>query len=1104
MPSRSSITTAAAFFLLSIAVVRAPAADEIAHGDGVIVGEPAKDAIAAIKSFKTDPGMKIDLFASEPLLKNPVAFTQDELGRWFIAESYRQEKGIEDNRGHAAWLNDDIAAQTIEDRLAMIHKYYPDPAKFAERFAKEEERIVRIEDTKGAGVADKATVFADGFRDPLDGSGAGLIARGKELWWTCIPNLWRFVDNDGDGKADVKDKMLTGFGVKFALRGHDMHGLRFGPDGKLYFSIGDRAINVTSKEGKKFPFTESGSIMRCNPDGTAFEVYATGVRNPQELAFNELGDLFTGDNNSDGGDMARFTQLVEGGDCGWRMSYQYLNDRGPWMRERPWDEKIAPSVKYIIPCIANISNGPSGLTYNPGTGLSPKYNRHFFLSDFRGGASASVVHDIELEQQGAWYKKKQVHDFVKGILTTDVEFGVDGGLYVLDWVEGWSGANKGRIYKFTDQSADTTLQRDTQKIIAEGMSKRSVDELVTLLAHADMRVRQAAQFELAAKGPAAAAALTKAAQAGPNRLARLHAIWGLGQVAEKDANAVSPLIPVLGDEDAEVRAQSAKVLGDRKVAAAGDKLVALLKDPSARARYHAALALGKIGHAPAVDPLCAMLAENNDQDPILRHGGVMGLAGCAKPEQLAAKAADGNVAVRVGAVVALRHVASPQIAVFLKDADEGVVLEAARAINDVPINDSMPALADVLANKAIKNPRILERAVNAAYRLGGADRANALAAFANDSAVPEASRKEAIDALGDWGDPDPKDRILNLWRPIAKRGSEAAVAAVSPIIPALLGSGASVQEATAQVAAKLGLKPAGEQLAALAMNDKAGAGPRIAALKALVSFKDARLADAAKSALAAKDAKLRSEGLQALAGVEPASAVKIIAETIEKGALPERQGGIAALVQINSAESKAQLAALMEKLIAGQCAPEIQLDVYEAAKKAGLGDLVGKWKNSLPANDDLANFKLSLAGGDVERGRKLFREKPETSCLRCHKCEIGDSQVGPELTHIAATKDRLYLLESIVYPNRKISEGFQTVSLELKDKNFVVGRLVGEDAQNLRLETMDETGKVKPVIVPVADIAQRISAPSPMPENLRDMLSRTELRDVIEYLATRK
>ena len=276
----------------------------------------------------------------------------------------------------------------------MMHKFYPDAAKFEEKFAKYEDRIRRLEDTTGSGFANHATVFADGFHDPLDGTGAGLIARGNELWLACIPNLWHFRDTKDTGTADVKEKLLTGFGIKFALRGHDMHGLRFGPDGKLYFSIGDRALHVKTKEGKDIAQLDSGSIMRCNPDGTDFEIFTTGVRNPQELAFNERGDLFTCDNNSDAGDKCRFTYLVEGGDCGWRMAFQYLPDRGPWMREKAWDEKLAPSFRYIVPCIANIGNGPSGITYNPGTGLSPKYYGKFYLSDFRGGANASVVHEI--------------------------------------------------------------------------------------------------------------------------------------------------------------------------------------------------------------------------------------------------------------------------------------------------------------------------------------------------------------------------------------------------------------------------------------------------------------------------------------------------------------------------------------------------------------------------------------------------------------------------------------------------------------------------------------------------------------------------------------
>nr|MDQ3625498.1 PQQ-dependent sugar dehydrogenase [Verrucomicrobiota bacterium] len=485
-----------------------------------------KEAQNAMKAFKTDPGIKVELFATEPLLANPVAFYPDEKGRWFIAESYRQEKGVEDNRAHGNWLNDDIASRTIGDRLAMMKKFYRDEKKFAEKFAKFEERITLVEDSDGDGIADRSTIFADGFREPLDGTGAGLLVRGSQVWWTCIPHLWRFEDKDRDGKADLEEKLLSGFGVKFAFRGHDMHGLRFGPEGKLYFSMGDRGLNVTSKEGRKVESSETGAILRCNPDGTGLELFATGLRNPQELAFNEFGDLFTGENNSDSGDKARFVHLVEGGDCGWRMSYQYLSDRGPWNRELLWDEKEARRARYIVPPIANLANGPSGLTYNPGTGLGERHKGRFFLSDFRGGASASVVHQIALQPAGASYRLKERHDFVKGVLTTDCEFGPDGSLYVLDWVESWGGVGKGRIYKFTDPARNSALQAETQKLIVDGMAGRSEPELVGLLAHADMRVRQAAQFELAGKGSASAKALAKVAASGPTTLARLHGIWG--------------------------------------------------------------------------------------------------------------------------------------------------------------------------------------------------------------------------------------------------------------------------------------------------------------------------------------------------------------------------------------------------------------------------------------------------------------------------------------------------------------------------------------------------------------------------------------------------
>ncbi len=1086
----------------------------VSHGDGKAEAG-AKDGANAIKTFKYDAGMKVELWANEPLLSNPVAFSTDDRGRWFVAESYRQEGrqvngkptigGVVDNRGHMNWLDADIAARTTDERLAMMRKFYPDPKKFTEAFETHEDRVVVVEDTKGAGRADKSTIFADGFRDPLDGTGAGILARGNEVWWTCIPNLWRFTDSNGDGKADTRDKLLSGFGVKFAFRGHDMHGLRFGPDGKLYWSIGDRGLNVKSKEGRQSEVTDTGAIMRCNPDGTDFEVFATGVRNPQELAFDEFGNLFTGDNNSDSGDKARFAQLVEGGDSGWRMTFQYLEDRGPWNRELLWDEKEGQKARYIVPPIANLSNGPSGLTYNPGTGLSKKYAGKFYLSDFRGGASASVVHEIALEPAGAFFKLKNRRDVIKGVLTTDVEFGTDGALYVLDWVEGWSGVDKGRIFKFTTPDADAAKQAEVKKLLAEGMAARPAAELEKLLAHDDQRIRQGAQFQLAAK--ADTETLTRAATSGPSTLARVHGVWGLGQLAKKQPQALTTVAALLGDKDGEVRAQAARVLGDHHFKGAYDRLIALLKDASPRARFYAGIALGKTGYKPAVDPLFAMLAENADKDPILRHAGIMGLTGCADAATLAARANHASASVRGAAVVALRRLQSPQVAAFLKDADPSVVLEAARAIYDMPIPEAMPALAALLGDRKIADRNILLRSVNANYRLGHAPNAKALAAYAADNAAHTAGRREALTALAAWANPNPKDRLLYLWRPLPARTNADAVAALTPVISAILQSApGNVQESAALAAAKLALRSGNDALFALVNDEKATKAARTEALRTLASLKDPRLAQAAKEALTDRDPKLRAEGLKALVAADPVAALTTVSEVLSSNApVMEKQGAVAALAESRTPEAEKLLAGLMDSLIAGKLAAEVQLDVYEAAKKRpGLSAKIQQWTASLPKADPLANYRLSLAGGDAERGKKIFREHQTAQCFKCHQCEGGDSLVGPDLTKIGATKDRNSILESIVFPNQAISEGFQIVVLELTDGATVVGRLMRETKDQLQVVTVDETGKQQTVNVPAKKVKSRVSAPSPMPEIIRDQLSRTELRDVLEYLANRK
>src|SRR5439155_4104750 len=152
--------------------------------------------------------------------------------------------------------------------------------------------------------------------------------------------------------------------------------------------------------------------------------------------------------------------------------------------------------------------------------------------------------------------------FFWSVLATDCDFGPDGAFYVSDWHEGWNKPGKGRLYRLVNpEFQGSALQKEVQRLLAEGMDKRPVEELTKLLGHADQRVRQEAQFALAAKGPAAIAPLAAVAQDDKSRLARVHAVWGLGQIGRSTAEAVAPALrPLLTDADAEVRAQAAKVI----------------------------------------------------------------------------------------------------------------------------------------------------------------------------------------------------------------------------------------------------------------------------------------------------------------------------------------------------------------------------------------------------------------------------------------------------------------------------------------------------------------------------------------------------------------
>lgn len=1082
-----------------------------------------------VKPEIADSQLSLHLWGPDSLVISPIGINIDNEGKLYYTTTDRQKNSEFDIRGHRDWEIRSIALQTVEDKRAFLHQELsPENSKRNTWLADlngdsshdwrdmtiEKEHVYRIEDTNGDGIADKSQMVVDDFNDETTDVAGSVLKDGDNLYVAVAPDLWKLQDKNGDGIADEKQSLSHGYGIHVGFSGHGMSGIRMGPDGRIYWQIGDIGFNGKGPDGKKWEYPNSGVVARCNPDGSDFEIFAAGVRNVHEFAFDEYGNLISEDNDGDHpGEKERLVYIVNGSDAGWRSNWQYGKYRDPrnngykvWMDEKMYLPRFEGQAAYIVPCISNFVSGPAGFVYNPGTALNPRYKNTFFVAEFVGNPSSSGIYSFKLNPKGAGFELGENKKLLGGVLTTGLDFAPDGSLYMADWIDGWGTHNYGRIWRLDDKQAANSPERiETKRLLAADFKDKKEEELGGLLQNPDMRVRMKAQFELVKRGKDGAAVLQKWFTQTGNQLARINAIWGMSQLARQDKKWAEPLLPLLQDKDAEIRAQAAKWLGDMKYAAAGPKLVALLKDTAARVRFFAAEALGRIEYAPAVNPVIEMLQANNDEDVYLRHAGSLALSRIGKADPIIALANSPSRALRIAAVVALRRMAHPGVAKFLTDGDEFVVTEAARAINDdLSIKDALPALGNLLGTTPFTNEALIRRAISANSRVGTDAAMQNLVTYAQKTGTPEKMRAEAIDALSEWAHPSVLDRVDGRYRGAVTRDSAALGSKLAePLLGLLKSPQLPVRLSAAKAAALLGLTQAGPILLAQVKSDPAPE-MRLQSLTSLVDLKDAQAGQAVSQALSDKERTVRVEGLKLLQkmNISKDLMVSLLQQVIATKTTEEKQAAILTLGRLPLEYAKKPLQSLLDKMAAGQLSPDLQLELGEAADSSHAADLIARYRSisqQLSPNEQMASYASCLLGGDPDRGRNIFFRNQNTQCMRCHSYDDRGGNAGPRLNGIANRISRQQILEALITPSARLSPGYGMVTLNLKDGKTLFGILEKEDKEGLRLKIGDQPEQV----VPKAQIAKRTDAPSSMPV-MTELLSKREIRDVVSFLSTLK
>jgi putative membrane-bound dehydrogenase-like protein len=915
---------------------------------------PPKNPGEALKTFRLRPGFRLEQAAAEPLLASPVAIDFDEEGRLYVAEFPEFNQA---------------SSQTPQGRG----------------------RIRLLEDTDGNGVYDKSTVFLDNVESPT-----AVCCYNGGVFVGSVPDILYAKDTDGDGKADVRRVVFTGF-TRDVLGEGMLNSFHWSFDNRIHVqtSLSGGAVRHAEKKEAR-PVSVRGQGFVFDPRTESFELTSGGGQHG--MSIDDWGRTFVNTNNQpvhllmyDRRYLARNPYLdapaaaLSIAPGGYNMKVFRISDDEPWrvMRTRFRNQGLEGENPH--PTEGDQPSGfytaCSGVTVYRGDAWPAEHRGNVFV----GEVANNLVFRARLEPNGVGLTARRADPDAEFLASTDIWFrpvqfanGPDGALYVIDMyrnlIQGAAFLTPA-ILKHLDVSGGFDMGR-LYRIVPEGFQRPKpprlgnapTAELVALLEHPNGWHRDTASRLLYERQDRAAVApLKKLVAESKSPLGRMHALYALDGLRSLD---VATALRGLRDSDSRIREHALRLAEQFESAPEiRAQFAKMTGDPDLRVRYQLAFSLGAVQGDMPNQPL-ASLAQRDGADSWCRLAflsSVDGRAGEVFRRLIGQKdfRTSGPGREILGTLATLVGSANrkPEVAVLVK------------GLNALPESDNA-LLRDLVRNLAAKLP------ASGRDQLSGAGGGKA-------GAVLAALLRDALEAAVDE------------QQPVADR--------VRAIRTLRLAAFADVKQRVAQL-----------------LHVRQPQEVQAAAIETLARFAEPAVPAILLEAWPAQSPQLRASAMEAF--FSRSAWIAAFLDAVDRGEV-NRGDFDAARIQALQTHADGRLRSRAAKL-------------FDATKPAGRADVVAAYQEALELE------------GNAERGKAVFKKE----CSACHQLKGVGTQIGADLNAIRDQRRETILL-NILDPNREVKPQFLGYVVLTGAGRIVTGMITAETANNITLRKADGTSE---------------------------------------------